>query len=94
MDQRSIGLVVKMLDSQYRGPEYKTAWWLQGQLNLSPFQGRLSEYQEVLETKSKLSPHSGSAVLRQLNIIHKKGPYDLFFLIVHKYNNTRCNPTP
>ena len=40
-----------MLDSQSRGPEFKTARWLQGQLNLLPFQGRLSEYQENLELK-------------------------------------------
>ena len=24
----------------------------------------------------------------------EEGPYSLFFLIVHKYNNTRYNPTP
>ena len=24
----------------------------------------------------------------------QEGPYSLLFLIVHKYNNTRCNPTP
>ena len=24
----------------------------------------------------------------------QEGPYSLFFLIVHKYNNTRYNPTP
>ena len=64
MDQRSNGLVVRMLDSQTRGLEFKTASWLQDQLNLLPFQGQLSEYQEVLGTKSKLSPHSGSVVLR------------------------------
>ena len=73
-----------MLDSRSRGPAFKTAMWLQDQLNFLPFQGRLSEYQYVLGTKSKLSPQSGSVVLRQLNPIQKNG----------KYNSTRCNPTP
>ena len=86
--------MVKMLDSLSRGTEFKTARCLQDKLNLLPFQRRLSECQEVLGTESKLSPHSGSVVLRQLNLVHKKGSYSLFFLIVHKYNNTRCNPTP
>ena len=95
MEQRSDGngLVVKMLDSQSRSSEFKTYRWLQGQLNFLPFQGRLSECQEVLGTKCKLSPHSGSVVFRQLNLIHKKGPYSLFFLIIPNYNSTRCNPT-
>ena len=62
--------MVKMLDSQ---------GWFQDQLNLLPFQGPLSEYQEVLGTKTKLSPQSGSVVLRQLNPIHQKGPDSLFF---------------
>ena len=84
MEQRRNGLVFNMLDSRSRGPAFKTARWLQDQLNFLPFQGRLSEYQYVLGTKSKLSPQSGSVVLRQLNPIHKKG----------KYNNTRCNLTP
>ena len=94
MEQRSNALMVKMLDSRSRCPEFKTARLFQDQLNFLPFQGRLSEYQEVLETKSKLSLHSGSVVLGQLNSIHKKGLYRLLFLIVHKYNNTKCNPTP
>ena len=94
LEQRSNGLVVQMLDSRSRGLEFKTARWLQDQLNLLPFQGRLSEYQKVLGTKSKLYPHSGSVVLRQLHPIHKKGSYSCSFLIVHKYNKTRCNPTP
>ena len=42
MEQRSNGLVVKVLDPQYKGPEFITAAWLQGQLDLSHFQGRLS----------------------------------------------------
>ena len=50
LKQRSNGLVVKMLDSKSRGLEIKTAGWLQGQLNLLLFQGRLSDYQEVLGT--------------------------------------------
>ena len=83
--------MVKMLDSRSKGLEFKTARWLQDQVNHLPFQVRLSEYQEVLGTKSKLSPHSGSVVLRQLHPIRKKGPYSLLFLIAHKYNNTRLN---
>ena len=86
--------MVKMLDSRSRGLEFKTARWLQDQLKLLPFRGRLSEYQEVLGTKSKLSPHNDSVILRQLQPIHKKGPYSLFFLIVHIYSKIRCNPTP
>ena len=86
--------MVKMLKSRSRGPEFKTTRWPLDQLNLLPFQGRLSEYQHILETKSKLSPYSGFVVLRQLNAIHKKGPYSLLLFIAHKYNNTRYNPTP
>ena len=33
-----------------------------------------------LVVKSKLSPHSGSVALRQLNTIHKKGPKAFFYL--------------
>ena len=45
------GLVVKVLDSQSRGPMFKTTGWLQSRLSLSSFQGRSNEYQEFLETK-------------------------------------------
>ena len=31
------GLVVKVLDSQFRGPVFKTGGWLQGQLSLPSF---------------------------------------------------------
>ena len=34
------GLVVKVLDSQSRGPVFKTSGWLQGLLSLSSFRGR------------------------------------------------------
>ena len=34
------GVVVKMLDSQFRGPVFKTTGWLQGQLSLSFLTGR------------------------------------------------------
>ena len=33
----SNGIVVKVLDSQSRGPVFKTTGWLQGQLSLSSF---------------------------------------------------------
>ena len=36
----SNGLVVKALDSQFRGPVFKTAGWLQGRLSLSSSRGR------------------------------------------------------
>ena len=36
----SNGLVVKALDSQSRGPVFKTTGWLQGRLSLSSLQGR------------------------------------------------------
>ena len=81
-------------ESRSRGPEFKTTRWPLDQLNLLPFQGWLSEYQQVLETKSKLSPYSGFVVLRQLNPIDEKGPYSLLFFIAHKYKNTKYNPTP
>ena len=31
-----------------------------------------------LKVKGELSPHSGSVSLKQLNPIHKKGPYSFF----------------
>ena len=43
-------LVIKVLDSQSRGPGFKTTGWLQGQLSLFSFQAWLSEYQELLWT--------------------------------------------
>ena len=36
----SDGLVVKLLDSQSRGPVFKTTRWLQGRLSLSSFRGQ------------------------------------------------------
>ena len=33
------GLVVKALDSQSRGPVFKTTGWLQGRLSLPSFRG-------------------------------------------------------
>ena len=48
MNQRSNGLVVKVLDSLSTGPEFKIARWLQGQVNFLSFQDRLSEYRELL----------------------------------------------
>ena len=36
----SSGVVVKVLDSQSRGPVSKTTGWLQGRLSLSSFWGR------------------------------------------------------
>ena len=38
--QISNGLVVKALDSQSRGPVFKTTWLLQGRLSLSSFRVR------------------------------------------------------
>ena len=35
----SIGLVLKALDSQSRGPVFKTSGWLQGRLSISSFRG-------------------------------------------------------
>ena len=72
-------LAVKALDSQSRGPGFKTTGWLRGQLSLSFFRDRLNEYYELWTpgdrvAKSKLSPRSGSVALRQLSLIHKKGP--------------------
>ena len=46
-----VGIVVKALDSQSRGPKFKTAGWLQGQYSLSSFWGWLNKYQELLGTE-------------------------------------------
>ena len=46
----SNGLVVKELDSQSRGPVFKTTGWLQVRLSLSSSRGRSNEYQEFLGT--------------------------------------------
>ena len=40
LQSRNPGPVVKALDSQSRGPVFKTTGWLQGQLSLSSLQGR------------------------------------------------------
>ena len=40
MGSWSNGLVVKALDSQSRGPVFKTTGWLQGRLSLSSLRGR------------------------------------------------------
>ena len=42
----SIGLMVRVLDSQPRGPRLKTTGWL----SLSSFQGQLNEHQDPLGT--------------------------------------------
>ena len=39
------------LDSQSRGPVFKTTGWPQDRLSLSSFRGRQNEYQEFLGTK-------------------------------------------
>ena len=44
------GLVVRALDSQFKGTRFKTTGWLKGQLSLSSFLGRSNEYQELLWT--------------------------------------------
>ena len=43
--------MVKILDSQSRGPQFKITGWLQGQLSLSSFQGRSVEYLKLLGTE-------------------------------------------
>ena len=45
---RSNGLMVRVLDSQSRGPMLKTTGWLQSWLNLSSFWNQSNEYQEFL----------------------------------------------
>ena len=47
---QSNDLVVKMLDSQSRGPVFKATGWLQGRLSRSSFRGRQNEYQSFLGT--------------------------------------------
>ena len=41
---RSNGVVFRALDSQFRGPRFKTTGWFQGRLSLSFFQDWSSEY--------------------------------------------------
>ena len=43
-------LVVRALDSQYRGPRFKIIGWLQGRPSLSSFGGSSDEYQELSGT--------------------------------------------
>ena len=45
-----IGLVLKMLDFQSRGPVFKTAVWLQSRLSFLSVQGQYNEYKEFLGT--------------------------------------------
>ena len=47
---RSIGLVVKALNSQSRDPVFKTTAWLQDRFSLSFFQDQSNEYQEFPRT--------------------------------------------
>ena len=63
--------MVRALDSQSRGPVFKTIGFAPVQLSLSylPVPRTIEDF----VVKSKLSPRSGSAALRQLNPIHKKG---------------------
>ena len=75
-----ITIVVRLLVSQPRSPGFKTATWLQDKPHLLILPrsikwvpGTPGEW--VVE--NKLSPLSGSVVLRQLNPIHKKG-YKVF----------------
>ena len=46
----SNGLVVKVLDSESRGPVLKTIEWFQSRLSFSSFRGQLNEYQEFVGT--------------------------------------------
>ena len=74
-------VVVRALDSQFRSPGFKTTWWLQVQVILSTFWGRLLGTHGAWVVKSKLSPPSGSVALRQLNPIHKKETKSFEFFI-------------
>ena len=44
------GPVLEALDSQSKGPRFKTIGGFQGWLSLSSFPGQLNEYQEILGT--------------------------------------------
>ena len=55
----SNGLVVKALDSQSRGPLFKTTGWLQGPLSL--FMELVPESSGNLVVKSKLLPRSSTS---------------------------------
>ena len=43
--------------------------------------------------KSKLPPHSGSAALRKLNSIHKKGAQNCFLTISEAVMKSQCRST-
>ena len=49
----SNGLMVRALDPQFSGPEFKTTGWLQGRLGRSSFRVRSNEYKEFLRTSGK-----------------------------------------
>ena len=61
-----------------RGPSFKTSGWLQEVDSVfHPFDPSIKWVPGThgeLAVKSKISPYSGSAALRQSNPIHKKGP--------------------
>ena len=40
-----------------------------------------------------MDKRSNALVIKMLDS-RSRGPYSFFFLIVHKYDNTRCNLTP
>ena len=66
-------VVIRVLDSQSRSP-FKTAGCLWGKLILLRSIKWVPGFPGDWVVKSKLSPLGGSAALRQLNPIHKKGP--------------------
>ena len=73
------GLIVVALDFQSVGRRLKSTCWLQGRLSLSNESIKwVLGIPGDLEVEGKLSPFSGSAALRQLNLIHKKGPKVFF----------------
>ena len=74
-------LVVKALDSQTRGPAFKTTGCFQGQLSTFHPPGlsnRVSGISGNTVVNSELPPHRRSVALRQLNPIHIKG--QIFFI--------------
>ena len=96
-------LVLKALDSQPRGPRFKITGWFQVNSAFHLSEGdqwstRNSWNPGNWRVKRKLSPRSGSVALRQLNLIHKMGPWSssvlcynlvlqlMFFRILHTHS--------
>ena len=75
-------VVPRALDSQSNSPRFKTTEWLPRSTHPFILLGSIKwapGFPGAWAVKSKLSPSNGSIALRQLNHVHKKGPYSFKF---------------